>query len=185
MIPLPRFWSRSEAVKRLMRHCVRLLIPGMRSSIWNPVSYYTGYAMGNAEIIEQMTKVHQFCIMCAPTVSQYAAVDALTENEAQVRHMKAAYDERRGYLYRALAKLHMPCYYPRGAFYMFPDISRFGLSSETFALRLLQEEKVAVIPGTAFGRCGEGFVRISYACSIDRLKTATERMGKFVNGLVN
>lgn len=139
-----------------------------------------GYAAGPGPIIEQMTKIHQFAIMCAPTASQYAAVEALKNGDGDVETMREAYDQRRNYLVRAFNGMGLTCFEPFGAFYIFPNIKSMGMTSEEFATRLLQEEKVAVVPGTAFGSCGEGFLRISYAYSIDNLKLAVERIERFV-----
>lgn len=139
-----------------------------------------GYACGPAEIIEQMIKIHQFAIMCAPTTSQYAAVDALRNGDEDIARMKKAYDERRRYLLREFRALGMDCFEPYGAFYMFPCIKRFGMTSDEFANRLLQEEKLALVPGTAFGNCGEGYLRVSYAYSLEDLQKAIERIKRFV-----
>ena len=142
-----------------------------------------GYAVGPKLIIEQMTKIHQFAIMCAPTTSQYAAVEALRHGDEDVVRMREEYDNRRRFLVTTLREIGMECFEPYGAFYVFPSIKRFGMTSEEFANRLLQEEKVAVVPGTAFGDCGEGFIRISYAYSISDLKEALDRIEHFVKGL--
>ena len=142
-----------------------------------------GYACGPKEIIAQMTKIHQFAIMCAPTNSQYAAIEALKNGDNDVKEMKDAYNERRRYVLFRLEEMGLPCFTPKGAFYVFPDIRKFGLSSEEFALRLLNEEKVVVVPGSAFGVSGEGFIRLSYAYSIDDLKKALERVERFINSL--
>ncbi|MDE7210203.1 MAG: aminotransferase class I/II-fold pyridoxal phosphate-dependent enzyme [Lachnospiraceae bacterium] len=139
-----------------------------------------GYAAGPERIITQMVKIHQFAIMCAPTTSQYAAVEALRNGDEDVQMMRGEYDKRRRYLVNALREMGLACFEPRGAFYVFPDIRSTGMTSDEFANRLLQEEKVAVVPGTAFGDCGEGFLRISYAYSIENLKIALERISKFV-----
>ena len=139
-----------------------------------------GYAAGPAPIIEQMLKIHQFAIMCAPTTSQYAGIEAVKNGDPDVAMMRDAYDKRRRYLVHALRGMGLECSEPFGAFYVFPCIKSLGMSSEEFATRLLKEEKVAVIPGTAFGVCGEGYLRISYAYSIENLKIALERMEKFV-----
>lgn len=142
-----------------------------------------GYACGPEKIIKQMLKLHQFVIMCAPTTSQYAAVEALRNGMEDVNRMRTAYNQRRNYLMRAFREMGLQCFEPFGAFYVFPSIQEFGLSSEEFATRLLQEEKVAVVPGTAFGDCGEGFLRISYAYSIDDLKVALGRLQHFIDTL--
>ena len=142
-----------------------------------------GYACGSAPIIKQMTKVHQFAIMCAPTNSQYAAVEALRNGDADVEEMRQAYNGRRRYLLHAFEEMGLPCFEPKGAFYVFPSIQKFGLSSDEFAERLLREERLAVVPGTAFGECGEGFLRISYAYSLEDLKKALERLKHFIRKL--
>lgn len=142
-----------------------------------------GYAVGPAIIIEQMTKIHQFAIMCAPTNSQFAAVEALKNGDDDVARMVESYNQRRRYLLHTFNKIGMECFEPEGAFYVFPSIKRFGMTSEEFATRLLNEQKVAVVPGTAFGDCGEGFLRVSYAYSLDNLKVALGRIEEFVKGL--
>lgn len=142
-----------------------------------------GYACGPKQIIQQMLKLHQYVIMCAPTTSQYAAVEALRRGEEDVNRMRTAYNQRRNYLMKAFRDMGLQCFEPFGAFYVFPSIQEFGLTSDEFATRLLQEEKVAVVPGTAFGRCGEGFLRISYAYSIDDLKVALGRLQHFIENL--
>jgi aminotransferase len=142
-----------------------------------------GYAMGPGEIISQMIKIHQFAIMCAPTVSQYAAVEALNNGDADVENMRQEYDRRRRYLYNELEKMGLPCFEPEGAFYMFPDIRQFKMTSEEFATRLLNEQKLAVVPGDAFGESGEGFIRISYAYSVSELKEAVRRLKLFTESL--
>ncbi len=142
-----------------------------------------GYACGPKEIIEQMYKIHQFCIMCAPTTSQYAAIDALKNGDEDVQMMREAYNQRRRYLVHAFQEMKLECFEPFGAFYIFPCIREFGLTSDEFATRFLNEEKVAVVPGTAFGDCGEGFIRISYAYSLEKLKIAMEKLEHFINRL--
>jgi len=142
-----------------------------------------GYALGPQNIIQQMTKLHQFAIMCAPTNSQFAAVEALKNCDNDVARMVDAYDQRRRYLMDAFEHMGLDCFEPHGAFYMFPSIKKFNMSSDEFATRLLKEEKVAVVPGTAFGDCGEGFLRISYAYSIENLKAAMEKISKFISRL--
>ena len=139
-----------------------------------------GYAVGPKLIIEQMIKIHQFAIMCAPTTSQYAAVEALRNGDEDVAKMREVYDGRRRYLVAALREMGIQCYEPEGAFYVFPCIKKFNMTSDEFANALLKEEKVAVVPGTAFGACGEGFLRISYAYSIENLKVALERIERFI-----
>jgi aminotransferase len=142
-----------------------------------------GYACGPKEIIQQMTKIHQFCIMCAPTTSQYAAIEALKNGDDDVKKMRDSYDQRRRFLLDAFKKMGLECFEPFGAFYVFPCIKEFGMTSEEFATRFLEEEKVAAVPGTAFGDSGEGFLRISYAYSLDRLRLAMERLERFVGKL--
>ena len=144
-----------------------------------------GYAAGPKNIMEQMLKIHQFAIMCAPTMSQYAAVDALQHGEKDVQAMRESYNQRRRFLMNEFKEMGLECFEPFGAFYVFPNIKKYGLTSEEFATRLLQEEKVAVVPGTAFGDCGEGFLRISYAYSLDNLKIALERVKSFIERLEN
>ncbi len=139
-----------------------------------------GYAVGPEEIITQMIKIHQFAIMCAPTTSQYAAIEALKNGDPDVELMRDAYDKRRKFLVARLREIGLECFEPYGAFYVFPCIKGFGMTSEEFATKLLEEEKLAIVPGTAFGDCGEGFLRISYAYSIEQLKEALNRMESFV-----
>ena len=142
-----------------------------------------GYCCGPEEILAQMVKIHQFAIMAAPTMSQYAGTMALKNGASDVEMMRDSYNQRRRYLMAELKRLGIPCFEPFGAFYIFPNISQFGLSSEEFATRLIREHKVAVVPGSAFGQSGEGFVRVSYAYSIDELKQAFERIEHFITEL--
>ena len=142
-----------------------------------------GYACAPERILSQMLKLHQFALMCAPTCSQYAAVEALRNGDEDVARMRQAYDARRRFLVANLRRIGMDCFEPYGAFYVFPSIRRFHMTSEDFANRLLREEKVAIIPGNAFGACGEGYMRISYAYSIQDLKKALERIEGFVSRL--
>jgi aminotransferase len=142
-----------------------------------------GYACAPNEIIKEMTKIHQFAIMCAPTISQYAAIEALRNGDKDVEMMKESYNERRLFLIKSFKELGISCFEPFGAFYVFPSIKKYGMSSEEFAMRLLEEKNVAVVPGTAFGDSGEGFLRISYAYSIENLKTALEKIKEFVISL--
>ncbi len=142
-----------------------------------------GYACGPENIISQMLKIHQYAIMCAPTTSQYAAVEALRNCDDEVAAMKEEYNGRRRYLVRRLREMGLKCFEPYGAFYIFPSIQEFGMTSEEFATRFLQEQKVAVVPGSAFGASGEGFVRISYAYSLEQRKEALDRMEKFITDL--
>ena len=156
-----------------------ILINGF-SKAYAMTGWRLGYACGPKEIIEQMLKIHQFAIMCAPTTSQYAAVEAMRNGDGDVAQMREAYNQRRRYLMHAFKEMGLECFEPYGAFYVFPCIKEFGMTSEEFATRFLEEEKVAVVPGTAFGDCGEGFLRISYAYSLDNLKVALNRMANFI-----
>ena len=159
-----------------------ILINGF-SKAYAMTGWRLGYACAPKVIMEQMVKIHQFAIMCAPTNSQYAAVDALKNGDEDVRTMREAYDQRRRYLMHRFKEMGLECFEPYGAFYVFPCIKEFGMTSEEFATRLLNDQKVAVVPGTAFGECGEGFLRISYAYSLDNLKEALGRMEIFINKL--
>ena len=174
------------------KHHSIIEFPGMRertvyingfSKAYAMTGWRRGYACAEERILKQMLKLHQFAIMCAPTTSQYSAVEALRNGDADVRKMRDAYDERRRFLVYHLRKMGLDCFEPYGAFYVFPSIRKFGLSSEEFAEKLLKEEKVAVVPGNAFGASGEGFIRISYAYSLDNLKKAMERMERFIKSL--
>ena len=167
-------------------------VPGMKertivingfSKSYAMTGWRLGYAAGPKEILKQMIKIHQFVIMCAPTNSQYAAIEALKNGDKDVDMMRESYNQRRRYLLNAFSEMGLDCFEPYGAFYMFPSIKKFGMTSEEFASRLLQEEKVAVVPGTAFGQCGEGFLRISYAYSLDDLKEALGRLASFISRL--
>ena len=159
-----------------------ILINGF-SKAYAMTGWRLGYACGPAEIIKQMTKIHQFAIMCAPTTSQYAAIEALKNGDNDVRLMRGAYNQRRRFLMNAFKEMNLECFEPYGAFYVFPCIKEFGMTSEEFATRFLEEEKVAAVPGSAFGDSGEGYLRISYAYSIENLKIAMERLSRFVNKL--
>lgn len=174
------------------KHVSIAQIPGMRertvlingfSKSYAMTGWRLGYACAPAAITEQMLKIHQFAIMCAPTTSQYAAVEALKNGDDDVARMREQYNQRRRYLVHAFAEMGLPCFEPYGAFYIFPCIKEFGMSSDEFATRFLEEEKVAVVPGTAFGACGEGFLRISYAYSLENLKVAIGRLARFVERL--
>ena len=167
-------------------------LPGMKertvlingfSKAYAMTGWRLGYACAPQVILEQMLKIHQFAIMCAPTTSQYAAVEALRNGDEDVAHMREEYNGRRRFLVHRFKEMNLQCFEPYGAFYIFPCIKEFGMTSDEFATRLLQEEKVAVVPGTAFGACGEGFLRISYAYSLENLKIALERMEHFINRL--
>jgi aminotransferase len=159
-----------------------ILINGFSKS-YAMTGWRLGYACAPKEIIKQMTKIHQFAIMCAPTTSQYAAVEALKNGDEDVAKMRQSYNQRRRFLLNAFKEMNIQCFEPFGAFYVFPSIKEFGMTSEEFATRLLQEEKVAAIPGTAFGSSGEGHLRISYAYSLENLKKAMERLKRFVEKL--
>jgi len=174
------------------KHVTIASLPGMQertivingfSKAFAMTGWRLGYACGPAVIIEQMTKIHQFAIMCAPTTSQYAAVAALRDGDEDVAQMCESYNQRRRYLMHAFKEMGLPCFEPFGAFYVFPCIKEFGMTSDEFATRFLQEYKVAVVPGTAFGDSGEGFLRISYAYSIENLKVAIGRLAEFVEKL--
>ena len=176
------------------RHCSIASIDGMkeRTIVINGFSkahamtgWRLGYACGPEVIIKQMLKIHQFAIMCAPTNSQYAAVEALRECDDGVEEMRNEYDRRRRFMLSKLRGMGLKVFEPYGAFYIFPNIAEFGLTSDEFATRFLTEERVAVVPGTAFGDCGEGFLRMSYASSLSNLKTAMERLEKFIDRLRN
>ena len=176
------------------RHCSIASIDGMkeRTIVINGFSkahamtgWRLGYACGPEVIIKQMLKIHQFAIMCAPTNSQYAAVEALRECDDAVEEMRNEYDRRRRFMLSKLRGMGLKVFEPYGAFYIFPNIAEFGLTSDEFATRFLTEERVAVVPGTAFGDCGEGFLRLSYASSLSNLKTAMERLEKFIDRLRN
>ena len=176
------------------QHCTIAAFPGMKertvlingfSKSFAMTGWRLGYACAPEIILKQMLKIHQFAIMCAPTTSQYAAVEALRNGDHDVIEMREAYDQRRRYLVKALRDMGFDCYEPQGAFYVFPSIKKFGMTSDEFALKLLEEEKVAVVPGTAFGDCGEGYLRISYAYSLNDLKRALERMERFVKRHLN
>lgn len=159
-----------------------ILINGF-SKAYAMTGWRLGYACGPEAIIKQMTKIHQFAIMCAPTTSQYAAVEALRNGDDDVKMMRQAYNQRRRFLLNAFKEMKLECFEPFGAFYVFPCIKEFGMTSEEFATRFLEEEKVAAVPGNAFGESGEGYLRISYAYSLDNLKIAMERFKRFVERL--
>ena len=174
------------------KHVSIISLPGMRertvyingfSKAYAMTGWRLGYACAPAQIMEQMVKIHQFAIMCAPTTSQYAAVEALRNGDEDVAQMREAYNQRRRFLMNAFHEMGLQCFEPYGAFYVFPCIKEFGMTSDEFATRLLMEEKVAVVPGTAFSGCGEGFLRISYAYSLDSLKTAMGKIAHFVGKL--
>ena len=173
-------------------HVTIASLPGMKertvlingfSKSYAMTGWRLGYAAAPKGILRQMLKIHQFAIMCAPTTSQYAAVSALRNGDGDVETMREAYAQRRRYLVHALREMGLECFEPYGAFYVFPSIKKFGMSSDEFATRLLREEKVAVVPGTAFGDCGEGYLRLSYAYSLESLKVALDRIRNFVERL--
>ena len=174
------------------KHVSIVSFPGMKertvlvngfSKAYAMTGWRMGYACGPREILAQMTKIHQFAIMCAPTTSQYAAIEALRNGDDDVAEMRESYNQRRRFVMHKLGEMGLPCFEPQGAFYVFPCIKEFGMGSEEFAERLLKEEKVAIVPGTAFGDSGEGYLRISYAYSIDNLREALGRLEKFVKRL--
>lgn len=174
------------------KHISIAALPGMQertilingfSKAYAMTGWRLGYACGPKEVIGQMVKIHQYCIMCAPTTSQYAAVEALRNGDEDVRRMRESYDERRRFVLFTLKEMGLPCFEPEGAFYVFPCIREFGMTSDEFATNLLKEEKVAIVPGTAFGNCGEGYLRISYAYSIESLKKALKRLENYVRRL--
>lgn len=171
------------------KHVTIASLPGMRertilingfSKAYAMTGWRLGYACAPHVILEQMLKIHQFAIMCAPTTSQYAAVSALKNGDKDVEEMRISYNQRRRFLVHTFRKMGLKCFEPFGAFYVFPNIKELGMTSDEFAMELLNREKVAVVPGTAFGNCGEGFLRISYAYSLDELKHATDRIARFV-----
>lgn len=173
-------------------HCSIASFPGMQertivingfSKAFAMTGWRLGYTAGPQLILEQMTKIHQFAIMAAPTTSQYAAVEAMNNGDDDVDLMRKSYNQRRRFVLQKFKDMGLSCFEPEGAFYTFPCIKEFGMSSDEFASRFLKEEKVAVVPGTAFGDCGEGFLRISYAYSIEELKEALGRLERFVNRL--
>lgn len=176
----------------LDEHVTIASLPGMKertvlingfSKAYAMTGWRLGYACAPENILAQMLKIHQFAIMCAPTTSQYAAVSALRNGDDDVAKMREEYNARRRYLVHRFKEMKLQCFEPFGAFYIFPCIKEFGMTSEEFANRFLQEEKVAVVPGTAFGACGEGFLRISYAYSLENLKEALERLERFITRL--
>ena len=182
----------SELTYGSEKHCSISSLPDMRertivingfSKAYAMTGWRLGYAMAPEVIATQMTKIHQFAIMCAPTTSQYAALSAIKNGDKDIEKMRDSYDQRRRFLLNSFKEMGLPCFEPRGAFYVFPCIKEFGITSEEFATRLLQEEELAVVPGTAFGDCGEGFLRISYAYSIDQLKEAISRLENFIKRL--
>ena len=173
-------------------HCSIGSLPNMKertitingfSKAYSMTGWRLGYVMGPKEIMEQVKKIHQFVIMSAPTISQYAGLEALRNGDNDIERMKKEYDKRRKYLLKEFNRLGLPCFEPKGAFYIFPDIRKYNMSSEEFATELLNKEHVVVVPGTAFGDSGEGFIRISYAYSLDALKEAIKRIERFIKSL--
>ena len=173
-------------------HCSIASLPNMRdrtitingfSKTYSMTGWRLGYVMGPKTIMDQVKKIHQFVVMSAPTISQYAGLEALRNGDEDIERMKKEYDKRRKYLLKEFSRLGLPCFEPKGAFYIFPDIRKYGMSSEEFATELLNKEHVVVVPGTAFGESGEGFVRISYAYSLDALKEAIKRIERFLKML--
>jgi aminotransferase len=174
------------------KHVSIISLPGMKertvyingfSKAYAMTGWRLGYALAPEVIAHQMTKIHQFAIMCAPTTSQYAAIEAIKNGDADIEKMCKSYDQRRRFLLKKFEEIGLPCFEPHGAFYVFPCIKEFGITSDEFATRLLREEELAVVPGTAFGDCGEGFLRISYAYSIEQLKEAMGRLERFIGRL--
>ncbi len=174
------------------KHVSIAQIPGMKertilingfSKAFAMTGWRLGYACGPEAIIEQMIKIHQFAIMCAPTTSQYAAIEALKNGDEDVAEMCTAYNQRRRYLVHCFKEMGLECFEPYGAFYIFPCIKEFGMSSDDFAMKFLEEERVAVVPGNAFGDCGEGYLRISYASSLENLRIAMTKLARFVEKL--
>ncbi|HWX21360.1 MAG TPA: aminotransferase class I/II-fold pyridoxal phosphate-dependent enzyme [Candidatus Binatia bacterium] len=173
-------------------HTSLVSLPGLRdrtlllhgfSKAWAMTGFRLGYACGPAELIEAMMKIHQYTMLCASSLSQKAALEALARPETDIAEMADEYRRRRNYIVGAFADMGLECHRPLGAFYAFPSVAKFGLSARDFALRLLQEEKVAVVPGTAFGACGEGFVRCAYATNMENIKEALGRIARFIGGL--
>jgi aminotransferase len=173
-------------------HTSIISMPGLRdrtiflhgfSKAWAMTGFRLGYACGPAELIEAMMKIHQYTMLCASSLSQKAALEALARPESDIAEMVNEYRRRRNYLAAAFTEMGLDCHRPLGAFYAFPSIAKFGLSSREFALKLLHEERVAVVPGSAFGDCGEGFVRCAYATSMDNIKEAVVRMRRFTSKL--
>ena len=161
----------------------RTIIASGFSKAYAMTGWRLGYICAPAPLLSQMLKLHQYAIMCAPTASQFAAIEAMKNGDGDIEYMKAEYNRRRKFIYDGLRRLGIDCFEPRGAFYIFPDISKFGLSSEEFCERLLYEEKCAIVPGTAFGASGEGFARISYAYSVKHIETALEKIERFIKKL--
>lgn len=174
------------------KHCSIASLPGMRertiivsglSKAYAMTGWRMGYVLAPKEITDQMYKIHQYAIMCAPTTSQFAAIEALNNGDDDIEYMREEYNRRRRLLLDGFASVGLDCFEPEGAFYAFPNIGKFGLSSDEFCTRLLNEKKVAIVPGTAFGASGEGFARVSYAYSVNHITTAIEQIGEFIKTL--
>ncbi|MCO5061744.1 MAG: aminotransferase class I/II-fold pyridoxal phosphate-dependent enzyme [Kiritimatiellae bacterium] len=174
------------------RHTTIASLPGMKerciflhgfSKAWAMTGFRMAYACSTPELIEAMMKIHQYTMLCASIISQEASVEALTDADADVEEMRAEYQRRRNFLHNSFKEMGLPCHQPRGAFYAFPYIGHFGLTSKEFALRFLDAEKVAVVPGTAFGECGEGFIRCAYATGMEDLQEAMRRLARFIHSL--
>jgi aminotransferase len=163
----------------------RTIIASGFSKAYAMTGWRLGYICAPSPLAKQMLKLHQYAIMCAPTVSQFAAVEAMKNGDDDVEYMRAEYDRRRVFILEGLRKIGIECFEPEGAFYIYPNIGKFGLSSEEFCERLLYEHKCAIVPGTAFGESGEGFARISYAYSVKHIKEALKRIEAFVRTLKN
>jgi aminotransferase len=173
-------------------HFSIISVPGMKertiylhgfSKAWAMTGWRMGFACAPPELTEAMMKIHQYTMLCAQILSQEAAIEALKNTAADIGHMKAEYKKRRNFIHASFEEMGIPCIYPAGAFYAFADISRFGMASKDFALKLLDEQNVACVPGTAFGPCGEGFIRCSYATSLDEIKEAMVRIARFIEKL--
>ncbi len=174
------YYEHHTSIASLPNMSERTLVINGFSKAFSMTGWRLGYCAGPLWLIEQMTKIHQFAIMCAPTISQFAAIEALKNCDNEVKKMNETYNQRRRFILSRFKEMGLDCFEPEGAFYLFPSIKKFNMTSEEFSLKLLNEEKVVVVPGTAFGECGEGFLRISYAYSLDDLKVALNRLEKFI-----
>jgi aminotransferase len=179
------FGKKHVSIATLQGMRERTVIVSGFSKAYAMTGWRLGYLCAPAPLAKQMLKIHQYAIMCAPTTAQFAAEEALRNGDEDIAYMAEEYDRRRRYIYAGLAKLGIECFEPEGAFYIYPYIGKFGLSSEEFCQRLLVEQKCAIVPGTAFGACGEGFARISYAYSVSHITEALEKIEKFVKTLGN
>ena len=177
------YGSRHTSIASIDGMWERTIIASGFSKAYAMTGWRLGYICAPAPLLSEMLKLHQYAIMCAPTASQFAAIEAMKNGDGDIEYMKAEYNRRRKFIYDGLKRLGIDCFEPRGAFYIFPDISKFGLSSEEFCERLLYEEKCAIVPGTAFGASGEGFARISYAYSVKHIETALEKIERFIKKL--